>query len=65
MLAAEPTRDKLPDTVLTHAKVSQAVFTNSGDILAADSAVRLPNNNTDHSQKKECFVNRTLKLHIY
>lgn len=45
-LAAEPNKERLPATVLTHAKISHAFFSFVADIVAADAATLPPSKRT-------------------
>jgi hypothetical protein len=45
--AAEPKRVRLPATVLTHASMSQAFFSDSGEIVPADAATLVPSRRTE------------------
>lgn len=62
--AAEPRRERLPATVLTQARMSQALVSAAGEMAAADAATRAPSRRTamrfvryiheSGNQKKEC-----------
>ena len=45
--AAEPRRVRLPATVLTQARISQAFFSDAGEIAAADAATLVPSSRTE------------------
>jgi hypothetical protein len=66
-LAAEPRRVRLPDTVLTHASMSQAFFCDSGEMAAADAATLEPSRRTGSETKSQIFVRcfECFRLNIY
>jgi hypothetical protein len=45
-LAADPSNERFPATVLTQAKMSHAFFSSAAEIAAADAATRPPSNKT-------------------
>ncbi len=49
--AADPTRVKLPATVLTHANMSHALFTLAPGVAAADAATRGPKSRTAYKNQ--------------
>lgn len=51
-LAADPSSERFPATVLTHANISHAFFSFSGDIVAAAAATLAPSNSTEKKKKK-------------
>jgi hypothetical protein len=59
--AAEPKRVRLPATVLTHASMSQAFFSDSGEIATADAATLVPSRRTE--RKFQIYIH-TFSSHI-
>lgn len=49
-LAADPSSDRFPATVLTQANMSHAFFSFSGDIVAAAAATLDPSNSTENKK---------------
>lgn len=45
--AADPSNDKFPATVLTHASKSHALDSSAGEIAAADAATLAPSSKTE------------------
>ena len=53
--AAEPSRVRLPATVLTQARMSQAFFSEAGEIAAADAATLEPSSRTERIVQSSAF----------
>lgn len=56
-LAADPSKERLPATVLTHAKMSHAFFSSAAEIVAADADTRAPSKRTSTIQIKHVTLN--------
>ncbi|PWA62474.1 hypothetical protein CTI12_AA363650 [Artemisia annua] len=50
-LAPDPSSERFPATVLTHANISHAFFSFSGNIVAAAAATLAPSNSTERKKK--------------
>lgn len=51
--AAEPRRVRLPATVLTQASMSQAFFSEAGEMAPADAATLVPSSSTENKDDSD------------
>ncbi|RWW47813.1 hypothetical protein BHE74_00046165 [Ensete ventricosum] len=50
-LAAEPSSERFPATVLTHASISHALISSARETIAADAATLAPSSRTENKQE--------------
>lgn len=63
-LAADPSNDRFPETVLTQAKISHAFFSSDAEIAAAEAATRPPSKRTEENTNKWEATRRLLALYV-